>query len=161
MPDRLRRLRSSALHNRILLCASSIHLRPTEWVQILAVVVDESSLAIEFRILNHLTIPGGFARVASPKMMSDCHMLRMNVCDASRQARRHAETRKRVDIYKIASMACARARNGCRTDCLIWYPRRFVTQDAETRKRVDIYKSVGYCNVNNSKLSGLINGTFA
>ena len=72
-------------------------------------VVDESSLAIEFRILNHLTIPGGFARVASPKMMSDCHMLRMNVCDASRQARRHAETRKRVDIYKIASMACARA----------------------------------------------------
>ena len=32
--------------------------------------------------------PGDFARVASPKMMSDCHMLRMNVCDAGKQARR-------------------------------------------------------------------------
>ena len=42
--------------------------------------------------------PGGFARVPSPKMMSDCHMLRMNVCAAGRQARRHAETRKRVDL---------------------------------------------------------------
>ena len=32
------------------------------------------------------TVPGDFARVASPKMMSDCHMLRMNVCDAGRHA---------------------------------------------------------------------------
>ena len=37
-----------------------------------------------------------------------------------------------------------RARYGCRTDFLLWYPRRFVTQDTETLKRVDIYKSVGY-----------------
>ena len=40
-------------------------------------------------------------------MMSDCHMLRMNVCDVGR----HAETQKRVDIYKSASVACARALN--------------------------------------------------
>ena len=51
-------------------------------------------------------IPEGFARVASPKMISDCHMLRMNVCDAVRQARRHAETRKRVDIYKSVGYIC-------------------------------------------------------
>ena len=42
-----------------------------------------------------IIIPEDFARVASPKMMTDCHMLRINVCDAGRQA----ETRKRVDIY--------------------------------------------------------------
>ena len=36
--------------------------------------------------MEDLYIPGGFARVASPKMMSDCHMLRMNVCDAGRHA---------------------------------------------------------------------------
>ena len=45
-------------------------------------------------------IPGGFARVASPKIISDCHMLRMNVCDTGT----HAETRKRFDIYK--SVGC-------------------------------------------------------
>ena len=50
------------------------------------------------------------------------------------QAGRHAETRKRVDIYKSASVACARARGAGQTVC-----------DAETRKRVDIYKSVGCC----------------
>ena len=27
-----------------------------------------------------------FARVASPKMMSDCHMVHMNVCDAGTHA---------------------------------------------------------------------------
>ena len=46
-------------------------------------------------------------------MMSDCHMLRMNVCDAGR----HAETRKRVDIYKSASVACARAIRTRQTVC--------------------------------------------
>ena len=69
-------------------------------------------------------------------------MLRMNVFDAGR----HTDTRKRVDISKSASVACARALYGCRTDCLLWYPRRFVThagRHAETRKRVEIYKSVG------------------
>ena len=50
-----------------------------------------------------------------------------------------------VDIYKSGSVACARY--GCRTYCLLWYPRRFVTQTGTQRheKRVDIiYKSVGY-----------------
>ena len=37
-------------------------------------------------VVTFLGIPGGFARVASPKMMSYCHMLRMNVCDAGRHA---------------------------------------------------------------------------
>ena len=47
-------------------------------------------------IIGFIVVPCGFACVASPKMMSDCHMLRMNVCDAGM----HAETRKRFDIYK-------------------------------------------------------------
>ena len=51
-------------------------------------------------------IPEGFARVASPKSMSDCHTFRMNVCDAGRHTgtQRH---KKRVDIDKSASVACA------------------------------------------------------
>ena len=35
---------------------------------------------------RYIYIPGGFDRVASPKIMSDCHMFRMNVCDAGRHA---------------------------------------------------------------------------
>ena len=46
-------------------------------------------------------------------MMSDCHMLRINGCDADR----HAETRKRVDIYKSVSVACARATRTRQTVC--------------------------------------------
>ena len=89
--------------------------------------------------MEDLYIPGGFARVASPKMMSDCHMLRMNVCDAGRHAgtQRHE---KGLTFIRVRAWL-ARARYGCRTDCLLWYPRRFVTQagtHAETRKRVDM-----------------------
>ena len=50
-------------------------------------------------MLGNIIRPGGFARVASPKMISDYHMLRMNFCDTARQAQRHTETRKRVDMY--------------------------------------------------------------
>ena len=74
--------------------------------------------------------PEDFARVASPSFTE-------NVTYAGRQARTHAETRKRFDIYKSASVACAGA--------LHVHDRLFVTQagrDAETRKRFDIYKSV-------------------
>ena len=56
-------------------------------------------------VLHIHKIPGGFARVASPKMMSYCHMLSMNVYDAGT----HAETRKRFDIYKSV---------GCLSMCL-------------------------------------------
>ena len=52
-----------------------------------------------------MRIPVGFTCVASPKIMSDCHMLRLNICDAGR----HTETRKRDDIYKSAGVACTRA----------------------------------------------------
>ena len=40
-------------------------------------------------------IPGGFARVASPNIMSDFHMLRMNVSDSGRHAgtQRHEKGR--------------------------------------------------------------------
>ena len=48
------------------------------------------------------------------------------ICTGSvTQAGRHAEIRKRVDIYKSASVACARA--------LRVQDRLFVTQDAERR----------------------------
>ena len=50
------------------------------------------------------------------------------------QAGRHAETRKRVDIYKSASVACACATGAGHTV--------FDTgRHAGTRKRVGIYKS--------------------
>ena len=51
--------------------------------------------------LAFIEIPGGFAYVDSPKMMSDCHMLRMNVCDAGRQ---DEEMRKKVDSYKSVGL---------------------------------------------------------
>ena len=50
------------------------------------------------------------------------------------QAGRHAETRKRVDIYKSASVACACATDAGQTVC-------DTDRQAGTRKRVDIYKS--------------------
>ena len=62
------------------------------------------------RVLYNIYLSEDFDRLASPKMISDCHMLRMNVCNAGRQARRHAETRKRVDIYKSVIVSCARLR---------------------------------------------------
>ena len=50
------------------------------------------------------------------------------------QAGRHAETRKRVDIYTSASVAYAQATGAGQTVCSIG-------RQAGTRKRVDIYKS--------------------
>ena len=50
------------------------------------------------------------------------------------QARTHAESRKRVDIYNSASVACARAMGAGQTVC---DPER----QAGTRQSVDIYKS--------------------
>ena len=74
----------------------------------------------------YLRIPGGFARVASPSFTE-------NVT----QAGRHAETRKRVDIYTSASVVCARATGAGQTVC-------DTDRQAGTRKRVDIYKSGGF-----------------
>ena len=59
----------------------------------------------------------------------------MNVCDAGRQ---DAETRKRVDIYKSASVTCARATGAGQTVCDA--ERR--TQNAETHEKGVKYKSV-------------------
>ena len=52
------------------------------------------------------------------------------------QASRHADTRKRVDIYKSASVACARTTGAGQTVC-------DTRRQAEIRKRFDIDKSVG------------------
>ena len=95
-------------------------------------------LSDSFTYLRNIVIciSGGFARVASTKMMSDCHMLRMNVCDAGTQ--RHE---KRVDIYKSASVACERFTRTRQTVC---DPDRQAGRQVGTRKRVDIYKSGGY-----------------
>ena len=60
------------------------------------------------------------------------------ICTGSMtQAGRHAETRKIVDIYKSASVACARATGVGQTVC-------DTGRQAETRKKVDIYKSGGF-----------------
>ena len=41
---------------------------------------------LTFKLYLIYKIPVDFARVPSPKMMSDCHMLCMNICDAGRHA---------------------------------------------------------------------------
>ena len=69
-----------------------------------------------FRIFSDiLNIPEDFARVASPKMMSDCHMLRMNVCDAGR----HAGTQRHEKGLKFIRVRAwlARARSARHTFC--------------------------------------------
>ena len=74
-----------------------------------------------------------------PAHMVQCEW---QICTGSvTQTGRHAETRKRVDIYKSASVACARATDAGQTVCDTG--RQAGRQNAETRKRVDIYKSVG------------------
>ena len=81
-------------------------------------------------------IPDDFARIASLKMMSDFHMLRMNVCEAGSHA--GTQIHKNVLTFLILRAWHARA--------LDVQDRLFVTQtgrDAETRKRVEIYKSGG------------------
>ena len=52
-------------------------------------------------------IPEGFARVASPKSMSDCHTFRMNVCDAGRHAGTQRHERGLTFIRVQAWLACA------------------------------------------------------
>ena len=60
------------------------------------------------------------------------------ICTGSvTQAGRHAETRKRVGIYKSVSVACARATGAGQTVC-------DADRWAETQKKVDIYKSGGF-----------------
>ena len=60
-------------------------------------------------LVTFIYIPGGFARVASPKMMLDCHMLRMNVCDAGRHAGTQSHEKGLTFIRVGAWLAHARA----------------------------------------------------
>ena len=58
-----------------------------------------------------------FARVASPKMMSDCHMLRMNVCDAGRHAGTQRHGKGLTFIRVRAWLARGRATRTRQTVC--------------------------------------------
>ena len=49
--------------------------------------------------------PEDFARVASPKMMSDFKMLRMNVCDVGRHAGTHRH-KKGLIFIRVRGTVC-------------------------------------------------------
>ena len=62
-------------------------------------------------------IPEDFARVASPKMMSGCHMLRMNVCDAGRHAGTQIHEKGLTFIRVRAWLVPPRAKRTRQTVC--------------------------------------------
>ena len=74
-------------------------------------------------------------------MMSDCHMLRMNVCDAGRHAGTQRHGKGLTFIRVRAWLARGRATRTRQTVC---DPDRQAGRQVGTRKRVDIYKSGGY-----------------
>ena len=71
-----------------------------------------------YRIEFIINIPEDFAPIASPKIMSDCHMLPINVCDAGRHAGTQRHEKGLTFIRVRAWLACA----------LHVHDRLFVTQ---------------------------------
>ena len=81
----------------------------------LAYILSQSYILVW--LYTFIRLPEDFARVAPPQMMSDCHMLRMNVCDAGRHAGPKRHEKGFTFIRLRAWLAIDRAKRTRQTVC--------------------------------------------